>query len=350
MEKGYLKKRMEESVDRRKCLKLMGMLGLGVAAPALVAGRSEAGLSGNLHQASKTRPLMGTLANITILDASRDKAEEATEKAFERMTEAIGIFDRHTAGTPITSLNQEGVLRDVSPEMAAVLHQSAYFHGVTGGAFDITILPLLELYRKSFAKSDASPTAQQVNEKMALVDSNMVHLDQKGVRLKKDGMQISLDGIAKGYVVDQAANVIQALGVKYALVNAGGDIRAMGGNGPEKAWQIGITDPWGRKKYVELVSLNNGALATSGNYEHFFDKERLHHHIIDASKGRSPRETVSATVLAPTVMEADALSTALFILEPHDSINLVRSLPNAEAMLIARGGRTFRSPGWSTQA
>lgn len=346
MEKGYLKKAMEEMVDRRNCLKLMGVLGFGVAAPALIAKPSEGKLSANFHHVSRTRPLMGTFVNITILDPSHDKAEEAQGKAFARMSELVKIFDRHSPDTPVSWLNKKGALRDVSPELAAVLHQTAYFNHVSTGAFDITVLPILELYKETFAQTGNPPAPEQVKEKMALVDCDSVKMDRKGIKFLKDGLQITLDGIAKGYIVDEAAHVLEREGIKYALINAGGDIRALGGNGPEKAWKIGVRDPWGKREYREVLELNNGAVATSGNYERYFDNDKRHHHIVDKATGDSPQETVSATVVAPTVMEADALSTALFVLNPHESINLAHSLANIETMVIARGGRTFRSNGW----
>lgn len=346
MKKGYLKTKLEAMVDRRSCLKLMGILGFGVAAPALIVKPTEGKLPGNLHEVSRTRPLMGTFVNITIVDPSRDKADEVQEEAFTRMGELVRLFDRHATDTPVSWLNAKGSLNDISPEIAAVLYQSAYFNYISKGVFDITVLPLLDLYEETFAKTGTPPALQQVKEKMALIDANKVKMDKQEIRFLQEGMQITLDGIAKGYIVDQAANLIKRYGIKYALINAGGDIRAIGGNGPEKAWKIGVRDPWGKRNYIEVLELSNGAVATSGNYEAYFDKEKLHHHIIDTATGESPRQTVSATVVAPTVMEADALSTAMFILPSHESLDLAHSLVDIETMIIARGGRTFRSRGW----
>ncbi len=324
----------------------MGALGFGIAAPALIAGPAEGKVSDGLHRVNRTLPLMGTLVNITILDPSRDKGEEVLEKSFAQTKKTIKIFDRHDPDTPISRLNKKGVLHDISPEMSALLHQSAYFNHISGGAFDITVLPLLKLYKETFKKAGVPPTLQQIKEKIALINFDKIKMNKDEIRFLGEGMEITLDGIAKGYIVDQAANLIEKHGVKYALINAGGDIRAIGGNGPEKVWKIGIKDPWGKRKYVEMLKLNNGAVATSGNYERYFDKKKLHHHIIDTTTGDSPRQTVSASVVAPTVMEADALSTTLFTLKPNESINLANALVNIETMIIARGGRTFRSKGW----
>jgi len=347
MQQDSIKKSREKMVNRRNCLKLMGVFGLGLAAPAIVAKPAEGKHLDNLHSISRTRPLMGTLVNITIADSSRDKAEKIVEKAFAKIIELEKIFNRHADNTPVSWLNQKGFLKDMSPELADVLHQSAFYNYISKGTFDITVLPLLELYKKSYESTGSFPSFRQINEKMKLVNFENIKIDKNGVRLLKDGMQISLDGIAKGYIVDQAANLIKLNGIKYALINAGGDVRVIGGNGPNKAWKIGIKDPLEKKEFTEVLELNNGAVATSGNYENYFDKNKIHHHIIDTSTGDSPVQTISATVLAPTVMQADALSTSLFIHNPKDSINLADSLSNTEALIIAKGGRKYRSSGWN---
>ncbi|MBW1834431.1 MAG: FAD:protein FMN transferase [Deltaproteobacteria bacterium] len=347
MQQNSIKKNREKIVSRRNCLKLMGAFGLGLAAPTIIAKQAEGKHLDNLHSISKTRPLMGTIVTITIADSSRDKAEKNIEKAFVKMTELEKIFNRHADNTPVSRLNQKGLLKDISPELADVLHQSAFYNYISKGTFDITVLPVLELYKKSYESTGYSPSQKQINEKMKLVNFENIKIDKEGVRLLKDGMQISLDGIAKGYIVDQAANLIKLNGIKYALINAGGDVRVIGGNGPGKAWKIGIKDPLEKKEVTELFELNNGAVATSGNYENYFDKDKIHHHIIDTSTGDSPVQTISATVLAPTVMQADALSTSLFIHTPKNSIILAGSLSNIEALIIAKGGRKYRSSGWN---
>jgi len=347
MQQNSIKKSREKIVNRRNCLKLMGVFGLGLAAPTIIAKPAEGKLLDNLHSISRTRPLMGTIVTITIADSSRDKAEKNVEKAFAKMTELEKIFNRHADNSPVSWLNQKGILKDISPELADVLHQCAFYNYISKGTFDITILPVLELYKKSYESTGSSPSLKQINEKMKLVNFENIKIDKQGVRLLKDGMQISLDGIAKGYIIDQAANLIKLNGIKYALINAGGDVRVIGGNGPNKAWKIGIKDPLEKKEVTELFELNNGAVATSGNYENYFDKNKIHHHIIDTSTGDSPVQTISATVIAPTVIQADALSTSLFIHNPKDSINLASSLSNIEALIITKGGRKYRSSGWN---
>ncbi len=228
--------------------------------------------------------------------------------------------------------------------------KAAYFHYVSKGSFDITVQPLVDLYKKTFAASGDLPSADMVREKLALVDGEKVQLNRKGVSFLKDGMGITLDGIAKGYIADEAANTLKKLGIQYALINAGGDIRAIGGNGPDRPWKIGITDPTKRKEYVEVIALNNGAVATSGNYEVYFDREKLHHHILDTHTGRSPKDVASVSITAPTVVEADALSTAVFVHGAENGVQLVNTMPNVETLIITRRDRRFHSAGWKPVA
>ncbi|MFH1075969.1 MAG: FAD:protein FMN transferase [Pseudomonadota bacterium] len=334
------------AINRRDYLKLMGLVGFGVTAPILVTNPIAGKQHDKSHHVSKTRPLMGCLVNIDILDSSKDKAEEVLDQAFARMAELVNIFNRHATNTPVSRLNKESVLKDAPPELTLLLSHSAYYNRISNGAFDITMLPLLELYKKTFEKSGAAPSQQEINDKIALTGFDNIKMNKHEIRLSKEGMQITFDGIATGYIVDQAVYLMEQRGIKYALINAGGDIRAIGGNGPDKAWKVGIKDPWGGKECLAAFELNNGAVATSGNYEQFFDKDKLYNHIIDPSTGLSPRQTVSTTAIAPTTMEADALSTTLFLLEPHESVGLADSLANIEAMVISRNKEQIYSQGW----
>jgi thiamine biosynthesis lipoprotein len=163
-------------------------------------------------------------------------------------------------------------------------------------------------------------------------------------------MGITLDGIAKGYIVDRAAEVLSKNGIKNYLVNAGGDIRTAGVRSDKKAWTIAIQDPKKKRQYPDIVHLGNGAIATSGNYEVYFDREKMFHHIVDPRTGRSPRLTTSVSVRARTAMDADALSTSVFVMTPDGGTRFIDSLSSCECLVIDKKGRMFRSSGWKGQA
>lgn len=328
---------------RRSYLKFLGLGAVGLAAPVLTAQPGRA--AQHLPQAQNTRPMMGTTVTVTVLDPSRDKAAEAVQRALDTMQAATPLLDRHQSSTPLGELNASGRLKEVPPELAAVLYQAGYFYSVSQRAFDPSILPLLNLTKNAFASNDAPPSAAELRRTQGLVGFDRVTLGPDGVALR-DGMQLTLDGVAKGYIIDQAANSLQQMGVRYALINAGGDIRAMAGKGPDEAWEVGIKDPRGEKPFIQTLSLTNGALATSGNYENYFDSQKIHHHIIDSGSGHSPQGVASVSVLAPTVAEADALSTALFVKPRPKAVTLAQSLPHTEALLLGPDLRDTSTPGW----
>ena len=331
------------AMNRRQWLQAAGLVGVGLAAPSIVLRPRAASGQKALRRVSRTQPLMGTLVSITVLDPSEEKAREARDRAFSAMEDLLPIFNRHDSSSFISGLNQNEVLRDVPPELNRVLEQSRVLYRLSDKAFDITILPLLEMCSRTHTGS-GYPEWSAVQEKLALTGWDKISRSASQIRLRP-GTQITLDGIAKGYIVDRAAETLRAHGVAGALINAGGDIRAVGGK-QGSPWQIGVRDPEGQERPVQTVMLRDLAVATSGSYERFFDPSGRHHHLIDRARGDSPRRTVSSTVIAPSAMLADGLSTSFFILQPERSLKLAEKLKHIEAHIITRGGRSFSSSGW----
>ncbi len=346
MVEGYLQKRLRACLDRRDFLKIMGMLGVGLATPSVAATLESLKFNKDLYKVKRTLPLMGTFVTITVLDPSRDKAEEAVGNAFREIERLTVLLNRHADDTPVSQLNREGVLRDVGPEMSEVLVRADHFHGLSHGAFDITVGPLVHLYEATFAQTGSPPDVQRIEDTLKLIGAGQISRNGNEIRFLKEGMGITLDGIAKGYIVDKSANMLEKMGIRHGLINAGGDIRAIGDSGKGKPWRLAIRNPWEEGKYLEIISLANGAMATSGNYEVYFDKEKLFHHIITPKTGYSPRLTSSVTTLAKTVMDADALSTAAFVLEPKEGKAFIDSMPGVECLIVDSKRLRIKSNGW----
>ena len=185
-----------------------------------------------------------------------------------------------------------------------------------------------------------------MDKALKLIDGSSICLDNRTIRFKKEGMGITLDGIAKGYIIDCAVRVIRESGIQHALVDAGGDIRAIGGKEKSIPWKIGIRDPWEPNSCLDKIKIVNGSVATSGNYEIFFDREKLYCHIMDPHTGASPVRSVSVSTIARKAMDADAISTAVFVLEPEKGIRFVNSMPNTECLIIDRNKKKIFSKGW----
>lgn len=290
---------------------------------ALAAGAAGLGLAGRpprIAEARDTRYLMGTLVSLAVVGPDAAAARAALEAAYAEMTAQIGIFDYRTASAALARLNAEGVLLNPPPELVAVLRHALELGALTNGAFDVTVLPGLLAARSGLA----SPVT---------ADYRRVSVTADRIALGLPGLQITLDAIAKGWIIDRAVAVLAAHGFSHTLVEAGGDLLAKGYNRAARAWQVGIRHPR-RDGLLATLEVTGGALATSGDYQQAFESDYSRHHILDPRTGRSPQSFASVSVLAPTAAEADALATALMVLDLHTGQALVASLPGVEALWI----------------
>jgi thiamine biosynthesis lipoprotein len=340
--------RESEPITRRGFLRLSGALGLGLAACPIGASLAEASkFEGRLYKVSKSRPEMGTLTSITVLNDSKDQAYEAIECAFEEIVRLTKLLDRHDLGTPVSQLNRDGLLKGVPPELYFVVRESIRYHEISNGLFDITVKPLLDMYEQLSKNREGIPAHEEkIRLLLELVDARLLIMNEGSIAFRKHGMGITLDGIAKGYIVDKAIGVMQSRGIQHALVNAGGDIRTIGDKGYKKPWRIAIEDPLKKHDYPDIIAITNSSIATSGNYEVFFDREKITHHIVNPRTGLSPLMNASVSVRASTAMQADALSTTLFALEPGMGMRLLQSLPHCEGLIVTRNNVKIKSTGW----
>jgi thiamine biosynthesis lipoprotein len=335
-------------ITRRGFLRLSGVLGLGLAAsPIGISWAEAARFDRHLYKVSTSRPEMGTLTSITVLNDSKDQAYEAIDLAFEEMARLTKLMSRYDVDTPVSQLNRDGRLKAIPPELYFVVSESMRYHEISNGRFDITVKPLLDMYAQlSRSAAGISSHEEKIHNLLELVDSTQIVMTKDSIAFRKHGMGITLDGIAKGYIVDKAIGVLRMRGIQHALINAGGDIRTIGDKGDNKPWIIAIQDPLKRNDYPDIVAITNSSIATSGNYEVFFNREKILHHIVNPKTGLSPLMNASLSVQAPTAMEADALSTTLFTLNPMGAMRLIGSLPHCEALVVTRNNRKIRSTGW----
>ncbi|MCB2217617.1 FAD:protein FMN transferase [Desulfofustis glycolicus] len=332
---------------RRSFLKYSGLLGLGtVAASLLPTEHAEALLfNKNEYKVTKTRLAMGTFVAMTAIHPSRDQAEEAFGRAFDEITRLSRLFNRHDTSSPLAELNRAGRLSDVPGELRDVVVQSLTFHHQTRGGFDVTVAPLVDLYQ-ACAAAGREPNESEISRVLRVTGGEGVRVDGHSLTFARQGMGITLDGIAKGYIVDRASAALRRHGIDNHLINAGGDIRTSGHAARGKKWSVAIQDPQKRKAYPDIINMESGAIATSGNYEVYYDREKLFHHIVNGRSGHSPRLSASVSVLAPTVIEADALSTAVFVLEPRDGIDFINHRPGCDCLIVGRQGDIHSSAGW----
>ena len=334
------------TIDRRRFLKLSGILGVGFATGGLLPISESVAFNRKLYKVTKTRMAMGTFVSITLMHPSKIQAEEVIGQAFEEMDRVIALMDRYQADSPIGVLNKEGGLTGLPGDVACVLDRSLHFYKQSNGVFDMTVQPMVDLYKRHFETKGLPPSEAELDKVLALVDASAVQFDGKSVRFKKEGMGITLDGIAKGYIIDCAAELIKRQGIKHALINAGGDIRVAGGKRNGTPWKVGVQNPEKEGPYLDIVKIQDGAMATSGNYEIYYDEEKLYHHIVHPKTGISPRQSDSVTVMASSVMDADALSTAVFVMEPAAGRRFIEGIPGTACLILGRDKKRIASKGW----
>lgn len=344
----------KNTTSRRDFLQTCGVVGLGLTAFGLSPVAAEAARftphnGERLYKTSQTKLLMGTFVAITVVHPSKTFGQEAVGRAFEEMQRHIAVFDRHDGSTALSVLNDRGRLNGAPAELVDVVDRAVRLNGLSSGAFDATIAPIVDLYKqRADSGRPLELSRKEFEELHELVDSSAVKIGADRIALQKSGMSLTLDGIAKGYVVDKASEALAAMGAVNHLINAGGDIRTSGERGQGKPWTVAIEDPKKQGDYPEVIRVRNCAMATSGVYEVFYDKKKAYNHLVSPETGRSPRAIAGVTVTAPTVMEADALSTSVCLMNLDRGLDFIYSLPGRECLILADSGRKLSSRGWNS--
>ena len=259
------------------------------------------------------------------------------QEALQECARYEALLSKNRQGSDVWRLNHaQGERVAVSEETLAILD----------GWFDVTIAPASALWDFK-AEQPALPGAEALAQAAALVDYTQVTIAPAGVRLG-EGQSIDLGGIAKGYVADALVSFLADRGVTDALVNIGGNVKALGQNERRGPWQVAIQDPVGQYgSGVRVVSLPSGySLVTSGVYERGFDLDGIrYHHILDPHTGYPIQNGVlSVSILAKSSLLADALSTACFALGVEGGLPLATSY-GAEAYFILEDGNTTYTEG-----
>ncbi|MGQ9693246.1 MAG: FAD:protein FMN transferase [Thermodesulfobacteriota bacterium] len=300
------------------------------------------------HILQQSRIIMGTNVEILIAHTEPGQARAGLKEAFQEIEKIERLMSTYRSDSEVSKLNLQAGKSPcrVSPETLAVMERAIYFSRLSGGAFDVTITPLLRLWD---FKLQRIPTAEEIKKAMEKIGYQKIKIKPASseVFLADPEMAVDLGAIAKGYAVDQACAVLKKKGLANYLVNAGGDLRSQGGKGKGQPWIIGIKHPRLKDDLIAKVHLSGAALATSGDYEKFFIKNgERYHHLLDPSTGQPARKCQSVTVMAPCAMDADALATTLFILGPDLGLPLIAKLPDIHALIVDRRGRVLLSPNW----
>ncbi len=305
----------------------------------------------------KTNFLLDTLITVKV---SGDDAQQAIQASMDRIREIEQLMSAHEAKSEIVAVNQKAHLEpvEVSEETFKVMRQGIYYGHITQGHFDITIKPIMKLWQFNSNKPTV-PDQKKIDEVLTQIGYEHIFLDEanKTVTLALPNMGIDLGGIAKGYAGDEVVRILNEYGIDSAYADLGGDIVVVGQRKKEQNlwqslrakmskgqtvveaqdWRIGIQDPLrGRGLHMGVVQVSDASVVTSGPYERNFEYAgKAYHHIVNPYTGYPVKNgLISVTIVAKKCMDADALSTGVFVMGEQSGLALIETLPEVEAITI----------------
>jgi thiamine biosynthesis lipoprotein len=289
---------------------------------------------------------MGTHVRLVLAGDDSDAAAAAAEAALGRMATLESLLSRHRAESEVGRLNASGRIENASDALLDVLGLADRISRLGDGAFDVTVQPVFDLYRRHARGGLGLPDGAAIERALARVDQRGVRIRGRTVTLERPGMQVTLDGIGKGWVVDRGVEVLRSHGFDSVFVEAGGDLVASGSSGRVDPWRIGIRSPRRQLALQARFDARDRAVATSGDYMQPFAADYSHHHILDPRTGRSAPELASSTVVAEDAATADALATLVMVLGPVRGRRLLEDLPGCEGYLVTKRLEVVRTSGF----
>lgn len=306
---------------------------------------------------------------------TNEKVNKARAEELLKDVEALLLYyDRLLSRTVETSdvyrLNEAGGMEvPIGLETAYLIEQSLYYSELTQGYFDVSILPVKELWDFK-AEHPRLPSDQAIEEARALVSYKNINLGQevfigeqdlikanplnpeqdKAWRMAslKNGARIDLGAVAKGYIADQISNHLKEQGIEKGIINLGGNILMIGQKGPDQPWKVGVQSPDGaQNSFIATVDVVDASVVTSGVYERYFELDGVrYHHLLNPFTARpTDNGLLSVTIFSDESIVGDALSTSCFVLGPDEGMALVESIPGVEAAFILEDGEILTSSG-----
>ena len=290
--------------------------------------------------------VMGTAISVELWCEERTAGDAAAAAVIGEMHRIDRTMSPHKPDSELSRINRDAATQAVplSDEMARLIERAMHFSHLSGGAFDISYASIGQLYDY---RAGTGPSDEQLALARRAVGWRHLQLDPRArtLRFGVPGMRIDLGGFAKGHAVDNACRLLQRLGIRHAMVAAGGDSRVIGTRG-SRPWTIAIRDPRRAGEVVAVLPLQDTSISTSGDYERFFERDgQRHHHIVDPSTGRSPSSLRSVTILGADGITCEGLSKSVFVLGIERGLALIESMVGVDAVLIDDQGRLHRSSG-----
>ncbi|HHL45653.1 MAG TPA: FAD:protein FMN transferase, partial [Gammaproteobacteria bacterium] len=296
----------------------------------------------------------GTLVDISLWDASPEQVENAEQIIHAELQTMHSAWHAWQPG-PLTATNQQlrtGEWFICPPEVLPLIMQAKQLYRRSNGLFNPAIGQLVSLwgFHSDTLPQGPPPDAAAIAELVARQPGmNAINIDGEKIRSDNPAVELDFGAFAKGYAVDRIIEKLIAAGIKNAIINAGGDLRAIGRHG-DRPWRIGIRNPRQAGVLAAIELEGDESVFTSGDYERFYEYEgKRYHHIIDPRTGYPARGVSSVTVIHNNAAEADAAATALFVAGPHDWYKTARNLNIKYVMLVDDKGVIYMNPAMANR-
>jgi len=289
----------------------------------------------------------GTTISISLVHTDAELAARAISDGLRTAQEIDALMNIYRFESQVYQLNRDGYVNRPDGRLLQLLRQAAQLSQLTDGAFDVTVQPLWLLYSQAAAEGRL-PDATAVRRARALVNWRELEIAPERVHFRRTGMALTLNGLAQGYAADQALAAVQKYGIRDALLDTG-EFIARGQRAQQRPWMLGVRDPRDDSKLATTLRAQGCSVATSGDYECIFTPDYRHHHIFDPALGDSPPELASVTVLAPSAMLADGLSTAFMVMGWERAQALAARMPAVDLLVIDKQGHSRCSAGFPAE-
>lgn len=293
---------------------------------------------------SRTAALLDTVVTISLYD-TQDTA--LLDECMEWISKREALWSRTAENSDIARINAAGgETVTVAEETAALLLTAQTYAWLTDGAFDMTIAPLTDLWDLA-AQSGALPDEKALNKATALVGAENVQISGCDVTLPDAQAAIDLGGIAKGQIADELSALLSEHGCESAIIDLGGNIFLHGSRPNGTDFHVGIADPRADGEVIAAVAVSNGSVVTSGSYERrYYVGEQSFSHILDPHTGEPvENDLLSVTILSPTSVDGDALSTACFVMGLEKARDFIGQFDDIDAVFVTAEGEVIATEG-----
>jgi thiamine biosynthesis lipoprotein len=318
-------------------------------AAASTPGAENAAPAPEPHKFERTDKMMGTIIRIVVVGVDDAQAAPVVDAALAEMHRLETVLSEWIPDSEISQVNAAAGEHPVKvgPDTLANVVVSNRVSEWSDGAFDLSWAALHDLYTFK-PGSERVPTRAELDARLPLINWHDIVVNEKAstVFLKRKGMRLGTGGIAKGYALDRAAEILQKGGIENYMIFGGGQVMVHGKKG-DRLWRVGIQHPR-MDDYFAFLELTNASISTSGDYEHAFFKDgKRWHHIIDLKTGLPVEHTTSVTVISPSGFYGDGVDTAMFIMGADKTLARLKDAPGPplEAVIVDKDMRVHVSPG-----